>query len=195
MDPDPVALLASDAAPATAPSTSTPATSSTPSSPPPEVRKPNKAIAWLKKQWSKVSAETTKRPEYYRGRRLARMINEELDGRGKIHGPAHRAMFGESTSLVVENLVHGGDATTPIGFLTGASLEYAWVVWDENPKDVQATLCVHGGPPMTCPICSAPPPPPTPVMVPDDAPPPAPSAAAPISPERRKKARVKRRSS
>jgi hypothetical protein len=99
--------------------------------PPP---RPNPVVRFLKAQWAKLTKPTTKKPADYRGRRVARIVNEELDGRGNTGGPAHRAELGESVALPVEHLIHGGDATTPGGFLVASSLEYGWIMWDEEPQ-------------------------------------------------------------
>jgi hypothetical protein len=88
----------------------------------------------FKALWKKLTTPTAAVPADYRGRRLARIVNESLDGRGNV-GNAAKAQVGESASLVAGHLFGGnGGAQTPLGHLAGSTGEFLWTNWEEAPQ-------------------------------------------------------------
>ena len=133
--PEPAEILAQEAAaaltaPPAAPGVVDAATGApvAPAGPP-----PGRVRAWFGRLWRKLNDPTAHTPEEYRGRRVARMVNESLDGKG-AQGAAYKATLGESVALVIDHaMMARGGASTPLGHLWGSSCEYVWIRWDEAP--------------------------------------------------------------
>lgn len=101
-------------------------------------RRPNRLLESFRNLWMKLTTPTTKKPQDYRDSRLARIVNDALDGANE-EGAAHRAQLGEAVSLVADHAIaERGGAQTPLGHLMGATGEFAYRRWDEMQAAAEA---------------------------------------------------------
>src|SRR5689334_19747473 len=74
---------------------------------PGEREQPSKRPSWWGNVWQRLTSPTTRKPSDYTGRRLPRIVNEVLDGRG-VQGAAHEAQVGEALGLVADHALGAG---------------------------------------------------------------------------------------
>lgn len=107
----------------------------------------------IRSAWRKLTTPTVHVPDDYRDRRLARALNKSLDKGGQ--GNAHKAMVGESTSLVVDHLMSGkGGQSTPLGHFAGSMGQYAYLSVDAPSAAPQAAQVQEIETPMPGPVAT-----------------------------------------